>query len=81
MAQTAFTRAGARAKAGKRGRTRITFAGVPQGAIGTIIGADRMIDGYDVEVAAEGQPVDEGGLTWLTRLSPPLNRGDHHDAV
>ena len=51
MAQTAFTRAQAQAKVGTRFRTRVAFAGVPQGAIGTITGADRVIDGYDVEVA------------------------------
>ena len=51
MGQTAFTRAEARAKVGRRVRTRVAFAGVPEGAIGTITGADRVIDGYDVEVA------------------------------
>jgi hypothetical protein len=53
MGETAFTRAEAQAKVGTRVRTRVAFAGVPQGAIGTIIGADRVIDGYDVEVAWE----------------------------
>ena len=51
MGQTAFTRAEARAKLGTRVRTRVAFGGVPQGALGTITGADRVIDGYDVEVA------------------------------
>ena len=51
MGQTAFTRAEARAKVGTRVRTRVAFAGVPQGAIGTITAVDPVIDGYDVEVA------------------------------
>jgi hypothetical protein len=55
MGQTAFTRAEAQAKVGTRVRTRVAFAGVPQGAIGTITGADRVIDGYDVEVAWGGR--------------------------
>jgi hypothetical protein len=51
MAHLSFARAEAQAKVGMRVRTRVAFAGVPQGAIGTITGADRVIDGYDVEVA------------------------------
>ncbi len=51
MGQTAFTRAEAEAKVGTRVRARVAFAGVPRGAIGTIIRVDHVIDGYDVEVA------------------------------
>jgi hypothetical protein len=51
VGQTTFTRVEAQAKVGMRVRTRIAFAEVPQGAIGIITGADRVIDGYDVEVA------------------------------
>jgi hypothetical protein len=63
MGQTTFTRAEARAKVGTRVRTRVAFAGVPQGAIGTITGADRVIDGYDVEVAWGGRGAARPGLT------------------
>jgi hypothetical protein len=34
-----------------RVRARVAFAGVPEGAMGTMTGADRVIDGYAVEVA------------------------------
>ena len=51
MGQTAFTRAEAQAKVGRRVRTRVASTGVAQGTVGTITGADRVIDGYDVEVA------------------------------
>jgi hypothetical protein len=51
MARISFTRAEAQAKVGTRVRTRVAFAGVPRGATGTVIRADRVIDGYDVEVA------------------------------
>jgi hypothetical protein len=60
MAHAAFTRAAAQAKVGKRVRTRVAFAGVPRGAIATIIRADRVIGGYDVEVA----------WVWLGRRTP-----------
>jgi hypothetical protein len=53
MAYLSFTRAEARAEVGTRVHTRVTFAGVPEGAVGTITGADRVIDGYDVEVTWE----------------------------
>jgi hypothetical protein len=67
MVQTAFTRAEARAKVGKRVRTRVTVAGVPQGAIGTIIGADRVIDGYDVEVAWGQSGRRTPWIDWFTK--------------
>jgi hypothetical protein len=63
MGQTTFTRAEARAKVG----TRVAFAGVPQGAIGTITGADRVIDGYDVEVAWGGAGRRTPWVDWLTK--------------
>ena len=67
MGQTTFTRAEARAKVGTRVRTRVAFAGVPQGAIGTITGADRVIDGYDVEVAWGGVGRRTPWVDWLTK--------------
>jgi hypothetical protein len=67
MGQTTFTRAEARAKVGTRVRTRVAFAGVPQGAIGTITGADRVIDGYDVEVAWGGAGRRTPWVDWLTK--------------
>ena len=60
MGQTAFTRAEAQAKVGRRVRTRTAFAEIPEGALGTIIRVDRVIDGYDVEVA----------LVWSGRRTP-----------
>jgi hypothetical protein len=51
MRQTAFTRAEARAKVGRRVRTRVAFAGVLKGALGTILRVDHVIDGDDVEIA------------------------------
>ena len=67
MGQTAFTRAEARAKVGTRVRTRVAFAGVPQGAIGTITGADRVVDGYDVEVAWGGVGRSTPWVDWVTK--------------
>ena len=67
MGQTTFTRAEARAKVGTRVRTRVAFAGVPEGAIGTITGADRVIDGYDVEVAWGGVGRRTPWVDWLTK--------------
>jgi hypothetical protein len=67
MAQTSFTKAEAQAKVGTRVRTRIAFAGVPQGATGTIIGADRVIDGYDVEVAWGQSGRRTPWVDWLTK--------------
>jgi hypothetical protein len=68
MGQTAFTRAEAQAKVGTRVRTRAPFDGVSQGAIGTIIGADRVIDGYDVEVEWEGSRHRPPRLDWMTKV-------------
>jgi hypothetical protein len=51
MGQTTFTRVEAQAKVGRRVRTRVASTGVPRGTLGTVTGADRVVDGYDVEVA------------------------------
>jgi hypothetical protein len=67
MARTSFSKAEAQAKVGTRVRTRVTFAGVPQGATGTIIGADRVIDGYDVEVAWGQSERRTPWVDWLTK--------------
>ena len=67
MTQTSFTRAEAQAKVGKWVRTRVTFAGVPQGTIGSIIVADRVIDGYDVEVAWGQSGRRTPWVDWLTK--------------
>jgi hypothetical protein len=67
MAETTFTRAAAQAKVGKRVRTRVAFASVPRGAIGTIIRADRVIDGYDVEVAWVWSGRRMPWIDWVTK--------------
>jgi hypothetical protein len=67
MGQTAFTRAEAQAKVGTRVRTRVAFAGVPQGAIGTITGADLVIDGYDVEVTWGRSGRRPPWVDWVTK--------------
>lgn len=68
MAQTAFTKAEAQAKVGLRVRTRVAFAGVPEGALGTIISADRVIDGYDVEVEWGQLRSRTPWVDWLTKV-------------
>ena len=67
MTQTSFTRAEAQAKVGKRVRTRVAFDGIPEGAIGTIIRADRVLDGYDVEVAWVWSGRHTPWVDWLTK--------------
>jgi hypothetical protein len=67
MAHLSFTRAEARAKVGTRVLTRIAFAGVPEGAIGTITSADRVIDGYDVEVTWGLAGRRPPWVDWLTK--------------
>jgi hypothetical protein len=67
VGQTTFTRVEARAKIGRRVRTRIAFGGVPQGAIGTITGADRVVDGYAVEVAWGGAGRSTPWVDWVTK--------------
>jgi hypothetical protein len=68
MGQTAFTRAEAQAKVGTRVRTRVAFAGVPEGAVGTISGADRVVDGFDVEVAWGKSGRRTPWVDWLTKV-------------
>src|SRR5919109_3650593 len=67
MRQTAFTRAEAQAKVGRRVRTRVAFAEVPEGALGTIIRVDRVIDGYDVEVAWVWSGRRTPWIEWFTK--------------
>jgi hypothetical protein len=67
MAQTAFTRAEAQAKVGRRVRTRIAFAEVPEEAVGTVIRVDRVIDGYDVEVAWVWAGRRTPWIEWFTK--------------
>ena len=67
MGQTAFTRAEAEAKVGTRVRARVAFAGVPRGAIGTIIRVDHVIDGYDVEVVWGRAGRRPPWIDWLTK--------------
>lgn len=68
MAQTAFTKAEAQAKVGLRVRTRVAFAEVPAGTLGTIISADRVIDGYDVEVEWGQVGHRTPWVDWLTKV-------------
>jgi hypothetical protein len=67
MGQRAFTRAAAQAKVGTRVRARVAFAEVPLGAIGTVTGVDRVIDGYDVEVAWGVPGRSAPWVDWLTK--------------
>jgi hypothetical protein len=68
MAHTTFTKATARAKVGQRVRSRMAFAGIPRGAMGTVMRADRVIDGYELEVAWvwPGRPTP--WIDWVTRV-------------
>jgi hypothetical protein len=67
MAHLSFTRAEAQAKVGTRVRTRVAFAGVPKGALGTVIRVDRVIDGYDVEVAWVRSGRRTPWIEWFTK--------------
>jgi hypothetical protein len=67
MPQTAFTKRGAQAKVGGRVRTRVAFAGVPAGAVGTITGADQVVDGYVVEVEWGQSGRRTPWVDWLTK--------------
>ena len=67
MAQLSFTRAQAQAKVGRRVRPRVAFAAVPRGAVGTIIRVDRVLDGYDVEVAWVWSGRRTPWVDWLTK--------------
>jgi hypothetical protein len=65
MPHLSFTRVEAQAKVGTRVRTRV--AGVPRGAIGTIMRVDRVLDGYDVEVAWVWPGRRTPWVDWLTK--------------
>jgi hypothetical protein len=67
MAQNSFTRAEAQAKIGTRVRSRVTLAGIPRGATGTITRVDRVIDGYDIEVAWVWPGRRTPWIDWFTR--------------
>lgn len=67
MGQIAFSRAEAQAKVGTRVRARVAFAGVPKGALGTILRVDPVIDGYDVEVAWGRAGRRPPWLDWVTK--------------
>jgi len=67
MGHITFTRAEAEAKVGTRVRARVAFAGVPRGAIGTIIRVDHVIDGYDVEVAWGRAGRRPPWIDWVTK--------------
>jgi hypothetical protein len=67
MRRTAFTRAEAQATVGRQVRARVAFAEVPEGALGTIIRVDRVIDGYDVEVAWVWSGRRTPWVDWLTK--------------
>lgn len=67
MVRTSYTKAEAQAKVGRRVRTRIAFAEVPEGAVGTITCIDRVIDGYDVEVAWVWSGRRTPWIEWFTK--------------
>jgi hypothetical protein len=67
MAQISFTRAEAQAKVGTRVRPRAAFARVPRRAIGTVMCVDRVIDGYDVEVAWVWPGSRTPWIDWMTK--------------
>ena len=67
MAHRSFTRAEAQAKVGRRVRTRIAFAEVPEEAVGTVIRVDCVIDGYDVEVAWVWAGRRTPWIEWFTK--------------
>jgi hypothetical protein len=67
MAQRSFTRAQAQATVGRRVRTRIAFAEVPAGALGTVVRVDRVIDGYDLEVAWGRPGRSTPWIEWFTK--------------
>jgi hypothetical protein len=67
MRQTAFTSVEAQAKVGTRVRARVSFTGVPRGAVGTVIRVDQVIDGYDLEVAWGRSGRRPPWIDWLTK--------------
>lgn len=81
MAQTAFTKAEARAKVGRWMQTRIAFAGVPEGVIDTITGIGRVIDGDDVEVAWGGAERCVPWVDWWMKVDQRGVRGPPYGNV
>lgn len=81
MAHLFFTRAEAQGKLGTRALARVAFAGVSEGAIGTMTGADQVIDGYDIEVTWARSRRRMPWVEWLSktdaevRLVELLSRG------
>jgi hypothetical protein len=67
MAHLSCTRAQALAKVGTRVPARVAFAGVPKGALGTILRVDHVIDGYDVEVAWGQAGRRPAWIDWVTK--------------
>jgi hypothetical protein len=67
MGQTAFTSAAAQAKVGTRVRARVACAGVPRGAIGTIIRVDQVLDGDALEVAWGRSGRRPPWIDWVTK--------------
>jgi hypothetical protein len=67
MARTSFTRVEAQAKVGRRVRPRVALTELPQGAIGTITCVDRVIDGYDLEVAWVWSGRRTPWIEWFTK--------------
>jgi hypothetical protein len=67
MRRTAFTRAEAQANVGRRVRTRVAFAEVPEAALGTMIRLDRVIDGDDGEVAWVWPGRRTPWIEWFTK--------------
>jgi hypothetical protein len=67
MHQTSYTRAEARAKVGRRVCAQIALDGIPQGTVGTVKRVDRVIDGYDLEIAWAVPEQRRPMVGWCTR--------------
>ena len=67
MAHLSFARAQAQAKYRQAGVAPRHLRWVPQGAVGTIVRADRVIDGYNVEVAWVWSGRHTPWVNWFTR--------------
>ena len=67
MAHLSCTRAEAFAKVGTRVRARVAFAGIPKGALGTILRVDHVIDGSEVAVAWGRAARRPPWMTWATK--------------
>jgi hypothetical protein len=88
MSQTAFTKAEAQAKVGRRVRTRVACAEVPEGALGTILRVDCVIDGYDLEIAWVWPGRRTPWIEWFTKaeyeahlIEVPASRGGRPPAA